>query len=226
MRFVRPAYRYRAHVLTILLTRHGHTELSEPDRYLGQTIPAALSERGRRDAQALADRLKSVPFDRVISSPLQRSHETAQIVCGERKVEIELDHRLAEFDYGTWEGMGVEEVAQKLPHEHALYEANPAAYHVGGGENGIQAAHRASALIEDLLTWWGADGDRTCLLVGHSSINRALLATVMDVPLPDYRRRFLQDWVNLTVLRWPDRDSGPLLVLANDTTHVRGTSGF
>jgi hypothetical protein len=40
--------------------------------------------------------------------------------------------------------------------------------------------------------------------------------------LPDYRRRFLQDWVNLTMLRWVDLDSGPLLVTLNDTTHVRG----
>ena len=63
------------------------------------------------------------------------------------------------------------------------------------------------------------------LLVGHSSINRALLAAVTGVPMADYRRRFLQDWVNLTVLTWKDVDGGPLLSLVNDMSHVRGTSG-
>ena len=212
-------------MLTILLTRHGHTELSEPDRYLGQRVPASLSERGRRDARALADRLKSVPVDRIISSPLDRAHETAQIIASGRSIEVETDQRLIEFDYGAWEGMAVPEVEERLPAEFALYDANPAIYHVGGGENGQQAAQRVVALIDYLLDWWTGSGDRTCVLVGHSSINRVLLAAITGVPLPDYRRRFQQDWVNLTVLRWTDRDSGPLLVLLNDMAHIRGTSG-
>jgi len=213
-------------VLTIVLTRHGHTELSEPDRYLGRNIPAALSERGRRDAQALADRLQSVAFDRIISSPLQRSVETARILCGDRQTAVETDDRLAEFDYGAWEGMGVDEVEQKLPNEHALYEANPAIYHVGGAENGLEAARRATALVDELLAWWGGHGDRTVVLVGHSSINRVLLTAVTGVPLPDYRRRFLQEWVNLTVLRWSDVDAGPLLVTVNDTSHLQAAAGL
>ena len=212
-------------MLTILLTRHGHTVRSEPDTYLGQTVAASLSSRGRRDAQALADRLAPVAIDRIVSSPLERAFETATIVAGGHSVPVEPDERLTEFDYGSWEGLTLDEVAQRQPAEFALYDANPAIYHVGGGENGEQAARRAAALINDLLAWWGGEGDKTCLLVGHSSINRALLATVLDVPLPDYRRRFLQDWTNLTILRWHELDSGPLLVLLNDIGHVRGVAG-
>ena len=40
------------------------------------------------------------------------------------------------------------------------------------------------------------------------------------MPLADYRRRFQQDWANLTVLRWPNRDEGPMLLLANDVSHI------
>lgn len=221
----RPAYRYRERVLTILLTRHGQTNESVPDRYLGRRIPASLSERGRRDALALGARLESVPIDRVISSPLDRARETAQLIVGERKLEVEVDERLIEFDYGAWEGMVVADVQRQMPAEFEMYEANPAIYRVGGGENGQQAARRAVALIDYLIEWWAGAGDRTVLLVGHSSINRALLAAVTGVPLPDYRRRFLQDWVNLTVLTWKDADGGPLLSVVNDMSHVRGSSG-
>jgi broad specificity phosphatase PhoE len=97
---------------------------------------------------------------------------------------------------------------------------------VGGGENGEQVANRVRLLIEELLGW--AEDRRhppTCLLVGHSSVNRVLLAVVMGVPLIDYRRRFLQDWTNLTVLQWDSRSSGPLLMVANDTSHARGLHG-
>ena len=46
----------------------------------------------------------------------------------------------------------------------------------------------------------------------------------MGVPLIDYRRRFQQDWVNLTVLRWESREDGPLLLLANDQSHTFAAS--
>jgi broad specificity phosphatase PhoE len=212
-------------VLTVLLTRHGHTDHSDPDRYLGQRIHVELTERGRRDARALADRLRSVSIDRIVSSPLERASETALILADGRGVDVERDARLAEFDYGSWEGMSVEEVETDLPAEYALYDANPALFHVGGAENGLQAARRATSLVDDLLSWWGGTGDRTCLLVGHASINRALLAAVTGVPMADYRRRFLQDWTNLTVLSWEDLDGGPMLVLVNDLAHVRGLAG-
>jgi broad specificity phosphatase PhoE len=207
-------------VLTIYLTRHGHTDLSVPDRYLGRRIPASLSERGREDARALGERLKSVPIDRIISSPLERAAETAHLLAGDRPLEVETDERLTEFDYGAWEGMTTDEVSERMPEEYRLYEANPAIYRPGGGENGIEASRRAVALIDYLLEWWAGTGDRTVLLVGHSSINRVLLAAITGVPLADYRRRFLQDWVNLTTLRWDDLDGGPLLVLVNDMSHV------
>jgi broad specificity phosphatase PhoE len=212
-------------VLTILLTRHGQTEAWDPERYLGQNWPVDLSERGRRDAVALGERLKSVPIDRVISSPLPRAQDTARLIVGERPLEIEIDRRIIEFDYGTWEGMSTPEIKEKLTHEYELYEANPAIFEVGGGESGLEAAQRVVGLIDDMLAWWGGSADRTVLLVGHSSINRALLAAVTNVPMADYRRRFQQDWANLTVLRWASLLSGPLLVLVNDVAHVRGVGG-
>lgn len=212
-------------MLTVILTRHGQTEHWDPERYLGQRIHADLSERGRQDAQALGRRLESVAIDRVICSPLQRALDTARLVTDGRDLEVEVDPRLAEFDYGAWEGMSTHEVKQRMPHEYDLYEANPAIYRVGGAENGLAAAARVSGLVGDVVKWWGGSGDRTCLLVGHSSINRVLLAAVSGVPLADYRRRYLQDWTNLTVLRWEDLDSGPLLMLVNDLAHVRGADG-
>jgi broad specificity phosphatase PhoE len=213
-------------VLTIILTRHGHTERSEPEQYLGQSVPANLSERGRRDAQTLADRLDGVPIQRVVSSPLGRAMETAAILTEDREVTVEPDQRLTELDYGAWEGVQREEIDDRFPGEFELYDADPSKHHVGGGENGEQVAERVRLLIEDLLAWAEhQDSPPTCLLVGHSSVNRVLLAVVMGLPLIDYRRRFLQDWTNLTVLHWPSRASGPLLMLANDTSHARGLRG-
>jgi broad specificity phosphatase PhoE len=211
-------------VLTLLLTRHGHTDRSEPEQYLGQRVVASLSERGRRDARALGARLEAVSIDRVISSPLGRAKETAQIVAAGRPMET--DVRLTELDYGAWEGLTIEEIERRFPGERETYEADPATHHVGGGESGAQVAARLSSFIGDLLGWWeGEASDRTCLVVGHSSVNRILLAVALGLPLTDYRRRFRSDWASLAVLRWPDRQSGPMLLLANDMAHVHGVIG-
>jgi probable phosphoglycerate mutase len=146
-------------VLTVLLTRHGHTDRSEPDQYLGQYVEATLTERGRRDAEALAARMREVPIDRAITSPLSRAAETAAILVAGHRLELELDDRMLEMDYGAWEGMTVEEVANRLPEEFEQYEHNPSLHRVGGGENGEQVARRVSTVIDDLLAWAGSTGD-------------------------------------------------------------------
>jgi broad specificity phosphatase PhoE len=213
-------------VLTLLLTRHGHTDRSEPEQYLGQRVVARLTDRGRQDALALAARLEGVELHRVISSPLGRAVETAQIIAGE--LQVETDGRLVELDYGAWEGLTIEEIERRFPGERERYEDDPSTHHVGGGESGEEVASRLQGLLEGVLGWWEAEAagaERNCLLVGHSSVNRVLLALCMGVPLRDYRRRFRQDWASLTVLRWSDRESGPLLLLANDLAHVRGIRG-
>ena len=211
-------------MLTILLTRHGHTNRSEPEQYLGQRIDAELSDRGRAAAERLRERLTGVPIDRFLASPLHRAAETARVVAMGRPVE--LDKRLLELDYGKWEGLTLDEIERRFPGEHEQYSADPASHHVGGGESGRQVARRVGSLITDLLDWAETEGGRTCVVVGHSSTNRVLLALCLGVPLRDYRRRFDQDWANLTVLEWPDRDSGPLLHLANDLSHLRGIAAL
>src|SRR6185295_12841922 len=100
---------------TVLLTRHGHTDRSEPEQYLGQRVHASLTERGRRDAEALASRLEPIPIDRIISSPLGRAVETAQILAARVHVEVETDERMTELDYGVWEGLEVEEIDTRFP---------------------------------------------------------------------------------------------------------------
>ena len=152
--------------------------------------------------------------------------ETAQIQAARIHVDVETDERMTQLDYGVWEGLQVEEIDARFPGERQLYNANPATHPVGGGESGLAVAARVGAFMEELISWWLAErGDRTCILVGHSSVNRVLLAQVLGVPLADYRRRFKQDWANLTVLRWESREEGPMLMLGNDDAHTQGLRG-
>ena len=213
-------------VLTLLLTRHGHTNRSEPEQYLGQRIDAPLSKRGRADARKLARRLASVEFQRVLTSPLVRAKETADILARSHTITVEADPRLKELDYGAWEGHTREEIDAQFPGEYEKYDRDPAHHEVGGGESGTEVAARLWPVVDGLVEWAEkARGESTALVVGHSSTNRILLAMLLGVELNDYRRRFDQDWTNLTVLRWPSRADGPRLLLSNDLSHARGMRG-
>jgi len=209
-------------VLTLILTRHGHTDRSEPDQYLGQTIDVPLSVRGRADAERLRDRLEGIRFDRVISSPLRRAAETAAILAPGRTTET--DARLMEADYGDWEGQVTEVLAVRWPDQRAAWMEDPARVGPPNGENGDAIAARAGAFLRDLaaaeLPQAAGDAERRILAVGHSTLNRVLLTVALGVPTRDYRRRFRQDWLNLTVLRLDEGGRG-MLLLANDTAHLR-----
>jgi broad specificity phosphatase PhoE len=216
-------------MLSILLTRHGHTDRSDPEQYLGQTIDVPLSEKGRGAALELGTRLEGISLARVVSSPLKRAVETASLV--RPNDPIELDDRLKEADYGAWEGHTIEEIEARWGRAREMWEADPAGFAIPGGESGGDVARRVRSFIEGLVEWEkglpSGEEDHRVLVVAHSTLNRVLLAVCLGVPLRDYRRRFRQDWANLTVLRFGDEyGSGAMLLLANDLGHIRGHSGI
>ena len=231
-------------MLTVVLTRHGLTERSEPEQHLGQHIDISLSGAGRRQADALARRLGGVRFDRVISSPLFRAQETAERLA-RGAVLVETDPRLKEMDYGAWEGLTYEQIDERDGAARREWELAPDRLACPGGESGNDVAGRVRGFLDDLLAEhkaWHArasfraatspggaaadPGERPVLVVAHSSTNRVLMCVALGTDVRDYRKRFVQAQANLTVLRWEIGD-GPedaKLLVANDLGHLRGAN--
>jgi broad specificity phosphatase PhoE len=229
-------------MLTLVLTRHGLTDRSNPEQHLGQRIDISINDAGRRQAQALERRLAHVHFDRVITSPLFRARETADIVAPHTRIEA--DPRLREMDYGAWEGRTYAQIAETDGANRRAWEADPARLACPGGESGEDVARRVLAFLDDLLDdhrRWVARAsfraataptgpativgtDRPVLAVGHGTTNRVLLSVALGTDLRAFRERFVQGQCNVTALRWDDGD-GPTdakLLLANDLAHLRG----
>ena len=204
-------------MLTVILTRHGATSRSDPEQHLGQGIDIGLSDAGRSAARALGARLEGVAFDRIVSSPLRRALETAGTVAPRRRVET--DPRIAEMDYGEWEGLTYEEIYARDLELRRRWEDDPAGTPCPGGESGDDVAARARSFLADAIARGPHDG--RILIVAHATLNRILLCVALGVPVRDYRRRFRQDPTNLTVLRFAGHiEDGALLLVANDTWHL------
>ena len=211
--------------LTIVLTRHGQTTRSDPEQYLGQRIEAPLTKAGRDAARKLGRRLDGVRFARVLSSPLRRAVETARLIAPE--ATIEEDDRLKEMDYGDWEGLLIEQIEERYGEVRRRWEDDPAATVIPGGESGERVAARVRSFLDEIITWDRATGSEDpVLVVAHSTLNRIFLAVALQLRLADYRRRFRQDWANLTVLRFPGTiDDGAQLLVSNDISHLKGIQG-
>src|SRR5947208_2197387 len=89
---------YRGMKQTLLLIRHGQTTWNVEHRLPGQLPGVVLNDTGRQQAARLADALTVIPISAIISSPLERAHETASIIAQQCKLEIQLEPDLMDIE--------------------------------------------------------------------------------------------------------------------------------
>ena len=169
----------------IWLVRHAETAWSRDRKHTGRTdVP--LTDDGRRHAEALRGVLAGRTFALVLSSPLSRAWETAQLAgLGERAQPRD---ELLEWDYGDYEGRTTKEIRAARPDWYLWRDGSP------GGESPADVSARCDRLLPELLA---ADGD--VALVGHGHILRALAARWMEQPV-DLGGRLALDTGALCVL--------------------------
>jgi probable phosphoglycerate mutase len=153
----------------VLLLRHGQTEWSLNGRHTGTTdIP--LTEDGRAQARALHDRLAGRDFALVLTSPLGRARETAELAGLGDRAQVRDD--LLEWDYGEYEGLTTPEIRTDRPDWFLWRDGAP------GGEMPHDVAARCDRIIAEVRAVEGR-----VALVAHGHILRALAARWIDAPI-------------------------------------------
>lgn len=89
--------------MRLFVTRHGQTQYNIEVRICGRSN-VKLTDKGIAQAHELAEQMRDTKIDVILSSPLIRARETAQIVADAIGAPIEVDERLAERDYGVIDG--------------------------------------------------------------------------------------------------------------------------
>ncbi len=203
---------------TTVLLRHGQTEFSTERRFAGRgDIP--LTDVGRRQAAAAADRLTARGIDAIVTSPLQRARRTAEAVAAATGAPLAADDGLVETDFGKWEGLTFGEAAQRWPAEMSAWRAS-ADVAPPGGESFADAARRVLATLDRLLA---EHQGQTLLLVSHVTPIKTLACRALLAP-PAALFRIHLDVASLTEIDW--FADGPALVRSlNDTAHLRPPGG-
>jgi probable phosphoglycerate mutase len=121
----------------IILLRHGQTDYNKDLRMQGQ-IDIPLNDLGREQATRAAEVLARAGVSRVVASDLSRATETGRILAEAAGVDLEIDGRLKERGFGSWEGFTRDELEESHPEEYEVWRG-------GGDPAGIGVESRADA---------------------------------------------------------------------------------
>ncbi|MCF8555103.1 MAG: MSMEG_4193 family putative phosphomutase [Candidatus Nanopelagicales bacterium] len=198
---------------TLLLIRHGRTDANATGVLAGRTPGVALDEVGRTSTQALAKRLEGVNIARVVSSPLERTRETAQILFQDRQ-DVEIEDRLLECDYGDWQGAKLSELA--VNELWPIVQQRPDEMIFPNGESMNEMSSRASTAARE----WDAKltsehGDKVVwVAVSHGDIIKAICADAMGLPLRKFQSLLIEP-ASVSVIHYSE--SGSAVSKLNDT---------
>ena len=156
---------------TFYFVRHGQSEGNAARIFTGQT-DSPLTERGRQQAAAVADELANVKFDRIVSSDLSRTRDTAEVIAKRHGLTVEVLPELREIDVGERTGKDFDETAALPGWNEDGFVAWP------GGESLDQVLGRTLGAVARLTR---ESPGKTILIVGHGGVNRILLSHFLGI---------------------------------------------
>ena len=160
---------------TIYFMRHGETDLNRQGHMQGQS-DFPLNETGRAQARQAGARFaeRGLRFDRVISSPLSRALETAELASGCAREQILTDPRLMEMSYGPYESMPFEQLGEDV--FKFIYDPE----HIPAPE-GMEPIPALVARLGDFLRELAADErEERLLVVSHGVALRAAIRNLLS----------------------------------------------
>ena len=162
---------------TFLLIRHGDTD-AIGSVMAGWAPGWHLNERGRKQAEALGERLANLPIQAVYTSPLERAIETAEPIARRHGLEPRLVQGVGEIRIGDWEGIAISELDRR--EDWRRFNAFRSGTRAPGGELMIETQAR---MIRELDWMRVRHPEETVAVVSHGDPLRSILAYFLGIPL-------------------------------------------
>lgn len=164
----------------IYLIRHGQTEYNLQNIVQGSGVDTDLNDRGRQQAQAFFERYRDVPFEKVYTSALKRTHQSVK-----RFLEIGLPHEqlagLNEISWGTKEGHKVTPTEDEYYHYMLKqWQLGDTGLKIEGGESPEDVVKRMQPAIDHIMS---RTDEKTILICMHGRAIRILMCMLLNYPL-------------------------------------------
>jgi len=204
-------------VATVILVRHGRTAANATGVLAGWTPGVHLDDKGREQAVAVAARLAVVPLAAVVTSPLERTRETAEAILAGREPlpPLEVDDRVGECRYGDWTNQPLKNLAKEPLWKVVQAHPSAAVFPGAEGESMADMSARAVGAVREWNARLSEGGaDPTYVVVSHGDVIKAITADALGMHL-DAFQRLQVDPCSVTVIRYTDLR--PFVLRTNDT---------
>ncbi|WP_017327822.1 histidine phosphatase family protein [Synechococcus sp. PCC 7336] len=177
--------------IRVVIVRHGESTYNLEQRFQGRLDRSVLTQRGREQADCVGRALREIPFSACFSSPLQRARQTTDVIATALSAPLQIEDTplLREIALYDWEGLRFDDVRDRFPADYQLWRSRPQDLRLGDRyplRDLWQQAREFWQLLQSrewstLSTAIGSDEPKSFLVVGHSGINRALIATALGL---------------------------------------------
>ncbi|MBN1179997.1 MAG: histidine phosphatase family protein [Anaerolineae bacterium] len=202
--------------LELILVRHGQTDANVARQWVGRR-ETALTDLGRAQAQAVARRLaeQTPRAHAVYTSPLSRALHTAQAIAQALGVDPVVIDGLREIDFGTLDGMTLQEMASQYPDVYARWQnKTDNEFTWPGGERRADFFLRAAAACDDILT---RHTSGAVVIVAHGGTLRSVLLHLLHTQMEMWWKYEIN---NGSITRVVVENGAARLVALNDTAHL------
>ncbi len=200
----------------VILARHGETEWNVNEVFRGR-IDVDLDETGMKQAQLLAEYLRSSRIAAIYSSPLKRALRMAKMVARHHGLEVAVAPGLIDFDYGEWQGLSHQEVKDKYAGLYTQWVENPHRVRMPAGESLNGVRRRAMGVVREVI----AKHAGTVVLVSHRVVNKVLICALLGLNNSHFWN-IRQDVGAITVFAYENERF--ILVEHNNTSYLQPIS--
>lgn len=188
---------------TVILVRHGRTAANASGLLAGRAPGVSLDQIGRDQAAVTGDRLAPVSLVGVVSSPLERCQQTAQLVLDRQDGSpySPIEPALTECDYGQWQGRKLSELAGEDLWQ--VVQSQPSAAVFPGGESMAAMQARSVAAIRRHDAAFEAEHgpESVWVAVSHGDVIKSILADALGMHL-DLFQRLSVDPASVSIVRY------------------------
>jgi 2,3-bisphosphoglycerate-dependent phosphoglycerate mutase len=212
-------------VTRLVLVRHGESQVFV-DRVVGGLLTCSgLSDLGRRQAEALRERLAGTheldPVDVLYASTMPRARETAEIIAPALGgLTVREDEGLCERHPGQADGMDWDEALAQFGNDD--WEDDPSVVFSPGGESWTEFHERVSSTLERLAA---NHGDHTVVVACHGGVVDVAMRALLRLPMTGAFELATDNTAMTEFVLLPEREKRAArwrLIRYNDAAHLNG----
>lgn len=198
---------------TILLIRHAVNDFVKTGKLAGRMAGVHLNDEGVAQAEALGRRLAEAPLQRVYSSPMERTRETAAAIARHHpRLTVQTREEISEVEYGDWQGKAIGELQRRKMWGVVQEYPSRAAFPNGETMRAVQVR-----IVNAIEAFARQHPEQMIALVFHADLIKMALAHYLGMHLDVFQRIVISP-ASISALHLGH--SRPFIIGMNDIAHL------